>query len=945
MGLTVSPDVFVGREQELALLGRLVTRVREGSPAAVLVEGEAGIGKTALVRQALSGTALEGFTVLRAFCDASESDHSYGVVSQLTRRVAAAGSDFPLLAATIPPSAIPFQVGAQLLALTDQLQEKGPVALLIDDVQWADRSSLQALSYVERRLEADAVLTVMTARTGKGALALGEDMAELNELLDEVRRWLHGLSQGTSMALEGLGASEVRHLAEQAAGHHVGRRTAGQLHAQTGGHPLYVQTILAELDDVGSDPGDLPVPSTLAQGLRRQLDALPLKARKLVEAVALLAARVPLTLAGQVAATEDPAEALGPALEAGLLRWWPEEMGTPVAIRHILQRQAVLTAMDPAEARSMHATAAGLVAERASWAHRVAATAGTDPGLATELEQQAGKLLDAADTERAATLLLWARDLAATRTERERLLLTATAHLLWIEKLTRTQSLLDQVRACVPCPMRDLVLSGYAILKGDRSQTLPMLTRAFDSTKDEPRQQWIAAMAGTWLGLHHLHNGEGARLEEVSRQVLAFDVPGRLTAPAKVYLAWGRGFTRGARAAIEQLNTLAPMPEIPERVPPAGDFLLMYRGTIRSYAGELAASVDDLAVAVRRAREGWHIMAMAAWAYSDLALAQFFLGAWDDAVISSRHALTADSAEDKMWASSWVNAIAAWVPAMRGQWQLAHAYLDTAEQWLPAGGRTYRIQTAVGRAFLSQAQADYPGMFTALQPLLQLPPEAGTKMFAAWWLPLYVEALTGTGQTTQARKKLADLQQLTNDIPYLHLVAARLAGQLAEVSGDVQAARAHYEQTLCLPATRDDVPLDRALLEHAAGRLLAATGDEQGAERRLSQARERLNTLHATPFVERCENDLAQVSPANLTPRRSKGLAVLTVLTDRERDIAHLVSQGMTNKEIGSELFVSAKTVEYHLSRIYQKLLIPDRRQLRAYILQTPSSHSPTKLP
>lgn len=166
MATTGEGSSFVGREAELAVLAGCARRAQSRRAGVVLVEGVAGVGKTALVQRWLATEDSRGMTVLRAFCDADESDWAFGVVGQLVRwvprkeleREALLGGGGPLAGTS------PLQVGEQLLRLVDDLQEAAPVAVIVEDVHWADLASLQALGFLLRRLEADRVLTVLTTR-------------------------------------------------------------------------------------------------------------------------------------------------------------------------------------------------------------------------------------------------------------------------------------------------------------------------------------------------------------------------------------------------------------------------------------------------------------------------------------------------------------------------------------------------------------------------------------------------------------------------------------------------------------------------------------------------------------------------------------------------------------------------------------------------------------
>lgn len=919
--------MFIGRKGQLAKLSEFAAAVGSGQPMVVLIEAQAGMGKSALVRNWLSGPVFEQFTLLRAYCDASEQDWPFGMVGQLTARAPAELLEgLPLLAGGAAGVA-PIQIGTQLLALIDEMQNAGPVAVVVEDVQWTDDASLKALGFVLRRLEADAVLAVLIARSGEPS---GEGR------LAEVRRLVTDRSQSFCLVLGGLEGAEVGQFAEEMTGRKMDSGAVERLRRHTDGNPLYLQTLLTELspDQLTDEQSSLPVPSTLAQAVRRQLTALPEPARRLVEAAAILDRRAPLAVVGRVAQVADPVAALERGLAAGLLRWWPTEPTTLVAIGHGLQGEAILDAIDPSRRRELHAAAAHLVDKTASWRHRVAAAVGANAQLAAELECAANELVATGAVERAATLLMWAADLAMSQADRERNLLTAALQLMWADQFVRVQPLLCKLKAFAPTPLRDLALGCYAISQGRGSEALTLLTQARQSAETQPAQAWVATGASFWLGFMYQTQAQGEpSIVELQRVLDSSSLREDSAQRAKALLAMGHGLAYGPVAGVRQLAVAAPLPEAAQAQ--ASDaFLLCYRGLSRAFAGQLTASAADLVTALDLARtSGYPIMAASSQIL--LAVDYYLLGAWDEANIHANHAITIAMAEAKPWDSATAYSYASWVPAGRGLWQQAEDLLRTARQWAEAFSPSFSVPpTAIAEAVLAQARADHPAMLAVLNRLFLLPNQGMTTVLQVYWRPLYVEALIETGHLEQAQRSWLQLDSLINEIPSLRTVTAWLSGRLAEARGDPQGARTSYEHRLALPATVDDPPLHRARLEHAHGRLLANLGEGRHAEISLRRAAERLTALGARPFLQRCESDLATLStpaPAVASHRRDE----LVQLTEREREVAHLIARGLTNNEIARQLFISAKTVEYHLGHIFAKLDITSRRQLRDRMQRT----------
>ena len=321
-------DVFVGRKAELARLAEVMDWVRQGRPWLVTIEGESGVGKTALARRTLA--SFTDVTRLWARADPAESNLGYGILGQLVRGVdRSLLTRYPLLADEAPASA-PFAVGAQFLGLIGALQRAAPVLVVIDDVQWADRRSAEALSFAFRRLSVDPVAVILTIRGGHDQLDV------------PVHRMLLSMPQRRRIALSGLSEADVAPLASALGAGKLGPGDIRHLHDRTGGHTLYLQTILSDAHGLQRLGQDLDiVPASLAATIADQLAALPAPTRALLELLAVVNAPVPLALLGAAAEVAEPAADIQPALRAGLADLAAGEPGRPVAIRHALQRDGL----------------------------------------------------------------------------------------------------------------------------------------------------------------------------------------------------------------------------------------------------------------------------------------------------------------------------------------------------------------------------------------------------------------------------------------------------------------------------------------------------------------------------------------------------------------------------------------------------------------------------
>ncbi|WP_175409895.1 helix-turn-helix transcriptional regulator [Streptomyces sp. TRM64462] len=910
-------DLFVGREEELSALRASAQEVRTGRLRVVLVQGAPGVGKSALIRRWLAAESRtgrrDGATLLRAFCDASEGDMSFGMLAQLLSGVEPERlALYPILRDGLPPAgASPLQAGGQVLGLLGDLQADGPVAVVVEDMHWADQESRHALGFALRRLEADRVLAVLTGRP---------------PLPEDFRAAVAARKEGLVLDLQGLGDDAVAELAHKMTGEQPQAAAVSRLRRHTGGNPLYLRTVLAELPSgalLSPRKQTWPVPESLAISVRRQLDRLTAEARAMTEAAAVLGTRSPLSQVARLAGVDEPHAALRAALDAGLLRWWPDSPSSPVAVAHALQADAIVKGLAPVRRRDLHTGAAALVDQSAAWRHRVAAADGLDDRLAAELEQAASERVAAGAAERAATLLLWASELSSRRAERERLLLTAAGRLLFATRVARVQELLPRIQACTDTPLRTAVLGGVAMVSGALDQAEKQLREAFEAAQRLPDERWTAAFAGTGLGIMYFFGGShGEEILRVTRRVLDLRVNDPfLDYLARANLLYGHMYVGGAWAGLEALERAAPLPTA-EEVDHADAYLLGHRGIMRVTCGMPTAAREDLSQVLRMVERGVsHVLEEYVRVF--LAQACYWTGAWDDAALHGRLAVDTATTDRRFYAYADAHAFAAWVPAARGETRYADELLRTAEKHaLPYS----QGNVAMGWAVEAQARADWPGVLTAVNGILALPRDR-VRPNRALWRPLQAEALIRTGRVAEAEPVVAEVAALAEAFPALAPTVSWLSGLLAAARQDTAAARAHYEQGLSLPPSPDHFALHGAFLAHDYGRLLVGLRKPQEGAAWLKRARDRYRSLQAAAFLTRCEEDLAVVAGG---PGARSGSPA--ELTGREDEIARLVARGYTNREIATRLFISSKTVEYHLGNIYGKLGLSNRRQLRDHV-------------
>ncbi|HEY2193679.1 MAG TPA: AAA family ATPase [Actinomycetospora sp.] len=909
---------FVGRGAELETIDEAVAAARRGEPGIVWVAGAAGTGKSSLLAGAIARAAPAN--LLTATGDEAESALPYGVVDQLGAALPAdLLADHPLAGHDRTPGADPMVVGADLLAAFGAVPGDDPLLVVVDDVQWADDLSVRTLVFVLRRLRHDRVVVLLGVRTPDPGLLEGD--AAVDPRWERVLESVHGARR---LPLAGLTPAELSALAA-VLGRPLGSTGAAErLWARTRGHPLYARTLLEELDPevlAATTTDVLPAPRSLAAVVLVRLSRASAAGQALVVAASVLGE--PCSLADAAALAEavapggvdDPAAALDEAVRVGLITERGDRAVGGIGFVHPLLRAAVYGDQPPTRRRALHRAAAALSRGRVALTHRVAAAAGPDPALADDLEQLAGDVppgtspLDVADLWRAAA------DLSVDPDERERRLFRAVEVLLAAGEIGRAGALEEEVAAARPGPLRDGLLGRLALLSARFARARPLLDAAAQGAAPGPR-----AIATADLALLTVLEGRPAQAVELAATCFADPEAGPLVRqPAAFALILGlfaQGRGDDARAV---LDVAAGPPGA--RTPLYADTLAV-RGVLAAAADDDEAAARHLGDALRLAHEGEPVRT-ATVASGYLAVVRDRTGEADglDAV-----ELAVASARDagRGFAELMVRGYAALLHAQRGHAEQARAHLAA----IGAAGSTWwgsTIVRASAGAVLALVEDDAPGMLRALEPVLRPDVLALADVIGALTpRVLHVEALLRLGRIDAARESQEALAERLAGRPAGHssIDAARLLGLIAEHDGDPGAARAAFEAGL---AAADGVPAPLALarLESELGRHLVIAGERRTGVDLIRTARDRLRSLGAAPFLAACEDLL---HAAGLTPSPEEEALGLT---PHEDAVVALVVRGLTNREVARELFVSPRTVAYHLSNVYAKLGVTSRSQLR----------------
>ena len=899
-------SLFVGRGSHLSALDGQLAHVVAGASRIVLVDGPAGIGKTALIRRFVAGHP--DAEVLKACGEENETGLPLGLLDQLLSRTAHNEQVLPR-----PPAADAPTAGARLLDALGELQTRtvGPLILVVDDAHWADSSSLQALAFALRRLRADRVLTVVVVREA-------DDPA----LPEGLRRLLTG--EGTlRLSLTGLSAGEVGELAA-ARGGSLPPTAVVRLLDHTDGNPLHVKALLEQVPPARlmSTAFPLPAPLGYARLIEQRLADCTAEAQALASAASVLGMSCPLHRAARLAELKDPLPALEEAVGAGLLDETPEPGGPRMSFPHPMLRATVYRRLGPVRRHALHRAAAGQsdsVYSRLQ--HLVHAAQGPDDTLA-------GQLADAARTEAAARrwgsaapLLRDAARLARTERDRERYGVEAVEALLWEGRREEAQAVFDELPGD-PCSAAHRYARAMMLpFDGDLRQAEPLLREAWndcDPTTDPEPASYIAGM----LSFMALSLNQGLDAAEWAGRSL------RLCArrASSTMLRYVRMTGYGLSGDIER--GLAVVAELPDAslVTTADVDLLCGRGLLRLWAGELAGAERDLREAVFICRDG--PMMLRIIAMFQLGLTQYALGAWEEAaqLLDSAASLTDDTGNEL---HPTVHAAAAWVLAARGDHDRAEWHLRQVPD-IPVTPEMIMTESRRARAFLALLRRQPDAAAAELLPLLEANAAEGLcEPMTGPWRDLLAEALIGLGRLDEADHALTAFEALATDRGHAAALATgcRIRGELFAARHEPEAAEDMFGTGLT-HAARVTAPYERARLQLALGELLRRTGRRAAAAQALQAALETLTGLGAVPLLERCARELAACGTARTAGCPPSPPDRGPVLTSQELAVARLAASGLTNRQVARELLLSVKTVEYHLGHAYTKLGISSRVEL-----------------
>jgi DNA-binding CsgD family transcriptional regulator len=905
-------DDFVGRGAELAMLHRALSGAQAGQSAIVAVEGEPGIGKTRLLhRFAAEAPDLE---VLWASGDEAETSLDYGVAEQLSAGVPAGlGMHDPPLT-TGAAAARGFAVGTALLEVLGALQQRGTVAVVVDDLQWADLPSAQALLFVLRRLRRDNILVLLASRTHSLA-RLGDSWSRL--LAERARH----------IRLHGLTPPDLQPLAQALLGLDLAPAARERLCDHTGGNPLYVRTLLEELpaSALADESGPLPAPHSYSAVVLTQVAQLSHSAQDLLAAASVIGVRFSLPVAATAAGIGDPVAAFDEASAAGLVTPAVRAGTGEITFSHPLIRAAIYGDLSLGRRRRLHLAVAGLLAGPEALSHRVAAAHGADDELSAELAALADRHIAAGELPKAAQHLFSAARLSPDPAANEERLLRAV-ELLLIAGDASAADHVKAVRSCRDGPHKRLVEGVLTATAGQLDEAVAQLEHLAGNTQLRPGSALFGRLAAALAFLCGMQ-GRGPEAVEWANQALEADGTDPTSSlTARQVLASALAMADRTPDALAMLAWLSPGRINPSPYQPE---LLTTRGALRASIGDYAGASQDLAAVLRWASAGAPLRSLPD-ACAALAQAEYGLGEWDNAATHAERAVSLARDLGHFWFLAQAHKVAVDVYAARGEWDFATEHVAAARRasrHIDVPGQVAAARVA--EAALAWAQGNWQGVLGALAPLREGNLAVLTRNFDPFtWRLQQTEALLGIGRADQAAQVLDEVEAAPARPAGTVLAIHRLRAGLAVARGAPGAARATFDAGVAA-AAQGGTCLERALLAMDYARLLRTGGNRREAIRLLRTAHQILSELGARPFLDACGTELSACgAPIAGTPVPANPHS----LTAKEQVVARLVARGLSNREAAAELYVSTKAIEYHLGNIYAKTGITSRHQLGAIL-------------
>jgi DNA-binding CsgD family transcriptional regulator len=912
-----------GRSREMNALGDLVTAVRAGESRVLVVRGEPGVGKTALLDYLASRA--QGCRVIRAAGMQSEMEFAYAGLHQFLSPTLEYLDRLPapqrqalrtVFGMSAGPAPDRFLVALAVLSLLSEAAGEQPLICLVDDEQWLDQASAQAMGFAARRLAADPVGLVFAARVPGAELA--------------------GLPQ---LTVEGLADRDARALLDSALTGPLDARVRDQIVAEAGGNPLALLELPrgmtpAELAGGFGLPGQMSLTGRIEDSFRRQLDALPTETRRLLLLAAADPSGEPSLVWRAASGLGLPVQATVPAVEADLA-----EFGPRILFRHPLVRSVAYRSAPLAERQRVHEVLAAAIdpvtdPDRRAW-HRAQAAGEPDEEVAAELEASAGRAQARGGLAAAAAFLERSVQLTADPEHLAKRLLGAAQANTYAGAFGKALELLTMAEAW---PLDELAAARTELLRGQiafaagmASDSPPLLFNA--ARRLEPldlelaRETYLDALGAAAFAGHVA--ADGSEKAEICRAAQALPRSPH-PAPAELLLdGLALQITDGpSAAAVTLLRAVSVF---------AGDSVssrdVLRWGSLATIAAHLLWDDDGFrAINARQIR-----LAREAGALDRLPIqleTAGLIAAWSgDFEVAA--ALIAESRVVCEAIGARVPAYAGpLLPCLRGHLAEAVSLIDATIDAAEAGGQGIAV---TGARWMEAVLYNGLGRYDKAREAARQAADDPTGFFVSLWaLPELIEAAARSGDRQTAVDALARLAETTQAGGTENGLGLEARCRALVTEG--QSADDRYREAIDR--------LGRTQLRPDLARAHLLYGEWLRRENHRVRAREQLRTAHAMfdeigmeGFAERARREL-QATGETARKRTAQATAATAgqQLTAQEAQVARLARDGLTNPEIGARLFISAHTVQYHLSKVFTKLGITSRGQLHRALPGRPDS-------
>jgi DNA-binding CsgD family transcriptional regulator len=899
--------VLVGRDREQSVIDQLLLDVRSGRSRALVLRGEPGIGKTALLDEIVARA--EGMAVVRLSGVQSEAELAYGALYPLWSRFTEEGvsrlpepQGFALRAAfgveAGPPPSV-FLVGLAMLNGLADLAEQDSLLVAVDDANWLDQPSAQALSFVARRLQADGVGLVFAAR---------ETMSELDGLLE--------------LPIVGLEGEDARKLLGSVLRVDVDEAILERFIAETEGNPLAVLELSSGLgspDPEGMfgrrDPRGLWV--HLEDSFQRRIQALNEEAEMVLLIAATEPSGDPLVFWRAVDLLRLSRDAARALQEAGLLR-----IGSSVVFRHPLVRSASYRLASVEARRSVHRALSEAVdpdvdPDRRAL-HRALAAPGPDEKVAVDLERSAERALRRGGYAGAASLLERALALTSDRERRGSRALAAAEAKLAAGELHPARDLLSIAEKGPLDALGSVQLEvlrariAFALGRGRDAPAL-LLKAAKDLEPLDPGRARDAYLDAMRAVLFAGRFAEDTQLWDVAVAARAVIWPDPPLVPDLLLRAFASlivdGYAAGASLAQQAVATLRD-----DKFSAAAELGSLVLGAQLAVTLWDETAYDELTQRqVRLAREAGALELLPI-ALTNRAITHILAGELAAAVSLVEEIEVISEATGTPLPPYAAVAVAASGPPAD-----AHALIDASLKTAMERGEGAAVKwSQLEKAILCNALGRYDDALIAAESAYEDPVVCST-----WIVSELIESAARSGRPERAERAAEDLREMASAVrtDWVLGVEARCLALLAEG----ETAEDLYRRSIAhLHHTRRPVELARSHLTY--GEWLRRRGRRIDARRELRAAREIFDGLGAVAFTDRATRELR--ATGETVQKRASDVGTCTDLTERESQIARLAAEGLSNREIGQQLFISHRTVGYHLAKVFAKLDVNNRALL-----------------